>query len=90
MYSQKIYLWWDHKFHLRNLSLENYIANLDKLKKKILIIDQDEIGEEINEILLICQVPMVDDCEKNIRITKKLKIEESLSFYNLKTYLLKK
>lgn len=70
--------------------VENYIANLDKLNKKILIIDQDKIGEEINEILLICQVPMVDDCDKNIRITKKLKIEKKLSFYNLKTYLLKK
>tara|TARA_B100001248_G_scaffold208656_1_gene162698 strand:- start:466 stop:1128 length:663 start_codon:yes stop_codon:yes gene_type:complete len=70
--------------------VENYFVNLDTLNKKILIVDQDKIGEEIEEILLICQVPMVDDCEKNIRITKKLKIEKSLSFYNLKSFLLKK
>ena len=70
--------------------MENYIANLDSLDKKFSIVDQDKIGEDINEIWLICQVPMVDDCEKNIRITKNLKIEKSLSFYNLKSYLLKK
>ena len=70
--------------------VENYIANLDSLDKKFSIVDQDKIGEDINEIWLICQVPMVDDCEKNIRITKNLKIEKSLSFYNLKSYLLKK
>ena len=70
--------------------VENYIANLDGLNKKIRIIEQDNIKEEIDRLWLICQVPMVDDCERNIRLNKNFKVEKRISAYKIKSYFLKK
>jgi len=70
--------------------VENYIVNLDRLNKKFKIVEQDNISEEIDRLWLICQVPIVDNCEKNIRLNKNFKVENRISAYKIKSYFLKK
>ena len=73
----------------RNI-VENYLFNLDPIKNNFSLVNQNNLKENVNKLWLICQKPMVDDCEKNIRIKKDFEVIEKKNSYKIETYLLRK
>ena len=73
----------------RNI-VENYLFNFNYIKNNFSLVNQNNLNENVNKLWLICQKPMVDDCEKNVRIKKDFKIIEKIYSYKIEAYLLRK
>lgn len=77
------------KFKERDI-MRNYLENHEMIKNEITFFNQDDLNKKIKKFWMICYIPVVGECEENIRINDEYKIVEKNYFHKVNLYLIDK